>query len=144
MIKVMEKDNKLIVRNFMEKITNTGNVENIADYISPDYTEVFNGKKYPVGIEGAKEHITGVRKTYSGLKLEIEKQIAEGEWVVTCYTMTGIHTGEWMGIKPTRKKIVVTGVNVNKVVNGKIAEHGGAANMFEGLLEIGAIKLVGE
>jgi predicted ester cyclase len=140
----MGKENKLIVKDFIEKITNTGNVESIADYISPDYTEVFNGKKYPVGIGGAKEHIIGVRKTYSNLKLDIEKQIAEGDWVVTCYTITGIHTGEWAGIKPTGKRISVTGVNVNKVINGKITEHGGAANMFEAFLEIGAIKLIGK
>lgn len=138
----MENDNKLIVKNFIEKITNTGNVENIADYISPDYTEVFNGKRYPVGLEGAKEHIIGVRKTYSDLKLEIEKQIAEGNWVVTCYTMTGIHKGEWLGIKPTGKKIAVTGVNVNKVIDGKIVEHGGAANMLEAFLEIGVVKIL--
>lgn len=138
----MEENNKLIVKNFIEKITNTGNVENIADYISPDYTEVFNGKRYPTGIDGAKEHIIGVRRTYSDLKLEIEKQIAEGDWVVTCYNMTGVHTGEWMGIKPTSKKITVTGVNVNKVINGKIVEHGGAANMLEAFLEIGVVKIV--
>ncbi|MFA5404400.1 MAG: ester cyclase [Ignavibacteria bacterium] len=140
----MEKENKLIVKNFIEKITNTGNVENIADYISPDYTEVFNGKRYPVGIEGAKEHIIGVRKTYSNLKLEIENQIAEGDWVVTCYTMTGVHTGEWAGIKPTDKKVTVTGVNVNKVIDGKIVEHGGAANILEAFMEIGVVKLVGK
>jgi len=28
------------------------------------------------------------------------------------------------------------------VVDGKIIEHGGAANMFEGLLSIGEIKIV--
>jgi len=136
----MEK-NKLVVKNFIEKVTNTGNVDNITDYISEDYTEIYNGKSYPVGIEGAKEHITGVRKTYSDLNLKIDMQISEGDWVVTCYTMSGFHTGEWMGIKPTGKKITVTGVNINKVINGKIVEHMGAANMFDGLLEIGAISL---
>lgn len=29
-----------------------------------------------------------------------------------------------------------------EVADGKIAEHGGAANMFESLLDIGAIRLV--
>ncbi len=38
----------------------------------------------------------------------------------------------------------VTGVNIDKVVDGKIAEHGGAANRFEGLLSIGAITILGE
>ena len=37
-----------------------------------------------------------------------------------------------------------TGINVDKVVNGRIVEHGEAANMLEPLLKIGAIKVVGE
>jgi hypothetical protein len=38
----------------------------------------------------------------------------------------------------------ITGVNVDRVVDGRIVEHGGAANMFEALLSVGAIQLVGE
>jgi predicted ester cyclase len=49
-----------------------------------------------------------------------------------------------MGIKPTGKRIEVTGVNIDKIIDNKIVEHGGAANMFDGLLEIGAIKIVSE
>ena len=102
-------------------------------------------KRYSIGVDGAKEHIIGVRKTYPDLKLSIDKQIAENEWVVTSYTMRGTHAGNWMGIKPTGKRIEVTGVNIDKVINNRIVEHGGAgSNMFEGLLEIGAIKAVGE
>jgi len=74
--------------------------------------------------------------------LEINQQITEGDWVATCYTMKGTHSGSWMGIKPTEKLLIVTGVNIDKVVDGKIAEHGGAANLFEGLLDIGAVKIV--
>ena len=55
--------------------------------------------------------------------------------------MTGTHAGEWMGIKPTHKKIQINGVNLNRVTNGKIIEHSGAANLLEPLLEIGAIQI---
>ncbi|MFC2151467.1 ester cyclase [Bacteroidota bacterium] len=137
-------NNKLIIRQYTEQVLNTGNVENISDFISPNYVEVFNNQKYELGIEGAKEHVLGVRKTYPDLTLNIEHQIAEGDWVATSYTMRGTHRGEWMGIKATNKKIVVTGVNIDRVVNGKIVKHGGAANLFNSLLDIGAIKLLDE
>jgi predicted ester cyclase len=139
-----QEDNKRVVREYIETVVNTGNCDNISGFISPDYAEVFNHQKYPSGIEGAKEHIMGVRENYANLKLTIDRQMAEGDWVVTCYTMEGIHVGDWMGIHPTGKRIEVTGVNVDKVVDGKIVEHGGAANLFNSLLEIGAIKIVGK
>ncbi len=52
--------------------------------------------------------------------------------------------GRWLGIEPTNKPVTFTGVNVDRVVGGRIVEHGGAANMFGPLLEIGAIRIVGD
>ena len=71
------KENKSLVRRFYEEIVNTGNVDNIEDLISPEYTEVSEGKRYAVGIDGAKAHIIGVRETYPDLEILIERQIAE-------------------------------------------------------------------
>jgi predicted ester cyclase len=82
-----------------------------------------------------------VKDTKWALRLTIEKQIAEGDWVVSCITASGIHSGSWLGIKPTGKAVSFTSVNVDKVIDGKIVEHGGAANLLNSLLEIGAIKV---
>ena len=40
--------------------------------------------------------------------------------------------------------VTFTGVNVDRVVNGRIVEHGGAANLLGPLLEIGAVRVVGD
>ena len=133
--------NKQIIKSYIENILNTGDVSNISSFISSDYTEIYQNKRYLLGIEGAKRHILGVRETYPDLYLSIERQLSDGDWVITIYTMTGTHLGNWMEIKPTGKKIKVTGVNIDKVIDGKIAEHSGAANLFESLLEIGAIEI---
>lgn len=135
--------NKTIVRRFYEEIVNTGKVDGIEDFISEEYAEVNNGEKHAVGIEGAKAHIRDVRQTYPDLHLSIQRQIAEGEWVATCITARGTHQGSWLGIKPTGKPVAFTGVNIDRVVGGRIVEHGGAANMLGPLLEIGAVKVVG-
>ena len=78
------------------------------------------------------------------LELKIKHQICEGEWVATSYIMTGTHSGEWMGIKPTYKKVQISGVNLDRVINGKIVVHSGAANLLEPLLEIQALKIIGK
>lgn len=137
------EQNKLLVRRFYEEIVNTGNVDRIESFVAPDYAEVYDGKRYAVGIEGAAAHVLGVRQTYRDLHLSIEQQIAEGEWVATCITARGIHEGLWLGIKPTGQPVAFTGVNVDRVVNGRIVEHGGAANLLGPLLDLGAIRVVG-
>ena len=138
----MIENKKELVSQYIQKILNTGNVDKIEDFISQDYTEVYRKQRYPVGIEGARRHILGVRETYPDLHLSIEQQFVDGDWVITSYTMTGTHKGVWMNIKPTGKKIEVTGLNLDKIVEGKIVEHGGAANLFEALLDIGAIQVI--
>ena len=52
------------------------------------------------------------------------------------------HEGEWTGIKPTHKRLSFTGVDIDKVIDGKIVEHGGAVNTFETLYEQHMIKPV--
>lgn len=94
------------------------------------------------GDDEAKEHVTGVRKTYPDLHLTVDNQIAEGEWVAYCITARGTHKGVWLNIKPTGKTLTYTGVNINRVVHGLIVEHGGAANLLMPLLEAGAVKIV--
>jgi predicted ester cyclase len=142
-ILMSNKENKELIRRYLEEVVNTGKTDNIESFISPDYVEVYEGKIYPLGIKGAWEHIQGVRQTYPDLKITIERQIAEGEWVATSIVARGTHRGAWLGIKPTGKVLTFTGVNIDRVIKGRIVEHGGAANMLEPLLGVGAIKAVG-
>lgn len=131
------------LRRFSEEIVNTGDVARISEGVSDDYTEVMDGTRDPDGIEGAASHILGVRRTCPDLRLTVDRQISEDEWVATCITARGTHTGEWIGIAPTGRKLTLTGVNVDRVVDGKVFEHGGAANMPGPFLEIGAIRVAG-
>ena len=132
--------NKTIIREYIERIENTGDVSNIHEFISEDYTEVYEGERYKIGIQGAIDHILGVRKVFPDLILTIENQIAEGEWVVTSYSVTGTFKDEWFGMKPTGNPITFTGVNVDRIRDGKIIEHGGAVNLLDPLLKSGVIE----
>lgn len=134
-------ENKSLVRRYYEEVVATSNVSRLAEFISPAYLEVYNDTRRPIGLEGAKEHVLGVRETYPDLHLTIEQQIAEGKWVVTRVTARGTQKGVWLGMRPTGKKVKITAVNIDRVVDGRIVEHGGAANLLEPLLEIGAIRI---
>jgi len=70
-------NNKSVIKRYIEEVVNTGNTAQIEKYISEEYTEIQDGKVYKLGINGAREHVAGVRKTYPDLKLTIVKQIAK-------------------------------------------------------------------
>ncbi len=133
-------NNKAIIRKYIEEVENTGDVSRISDFISEEYTEIYEGERYPIGIQGAVDHVLGIRRVFPDMKLTIEKQISEGDTVVTVFSVTGTFTNEWFGMKPTGKPITFRGVNVDRIRDGKIIEHGGAANLMEPLLKDGVIE----
>jgi predicted ester cyclase len=134
-------DSKRLVHRYIDEVVNTGDVDRTAEFIAPDYVEVYRNVRHALGIAGAREHVLGVRRTYPDLSLTVEQQIAEGEWVVIRYTARGTHLGPWRGMKPTGRTVEITGVNVDRVVGGRIVEHGGSADLLEAMLEIGAVQV---
>ena len=136
-------ENKELVRRYYEDVVSTGDLDAVSRFVGADYVEVHAGERHELGLEGAIEHVRGVRRTYPDLRLVVEQQIAEAEWVVSRITMRGTHAGEWLGMTPTGKVVTVTAVNVDRVVGGRIVEHGGAADLLGPLLAAGAIEVVG-
>lgn len=112
------------------------------EFISPDCCVKVGEKLIPVGIEGMKEHIKATKQTYPDYRMKIIKQFCDGDYVISEFIMEGTHKGEWIGIKPTGKRLVFTGIDIDKVINGLIVEHGGAVNTFETLFEAGMIGAI--
>ena len=69
---------------------------------------------FPAGVEGMKQHLIEVRKTYPDLKMTIIRQYIDGDTVISEFVMEGTHLGEWLGMKPTGKKLRMTGVDIDR------------------------------
>jgi predicted ester cyclase len=132
-------ENKALVRRYLEEVVNTGDVGRITEFIAPDYIDRNDLGR---GIEGARRHVLGVRQTYPDLHVRVGQQVAEGEWVVSRVTGRGMHLGTWLGMRPTGKAVEIRGVNIDRVVNDRMVEHGGVADLLAALLEMGAIRWV--
>lgn len=128
------------IKYFCEVVTSNGLINEVENYVSTNCTTRVGEKSYYVGIEGMKEHITAVRQTYPDLKMTVIRQYSDGDYIISEFIAEGTHKGEWLGMKPTGKKLTFTGVDVDKVIDGKIVEHSGAMNTFETLFEEEIIK----
>ncbi len=127
------------VKYFYETVISENQIERMAEFISPECCVKMGEKLIPVGIEGIKEHIKATKQTYPDYRMKITKQFCDGDYIISEFIMEGTHKGEWIGIKPTGKRLVFTGVDIDKVIDGLIVEHGGAVNTFETLLKAGVI-----
>lgn len=136
----MEK--KEMVKYFYEAVVSKNLLEELPQYISEDCVLKVGEKIIPLGLGGMKQHLIDVKKTYPDYTMRIIQQYVDGDYVISEFIMEGTHEGEWIGIKPTYKKLSFTGVDIDKVINGKIIEHGGAVNTFDTLFEQHLIKPV--
>ena len=130
------------IKYFYETIISENEIERMAEFISPECCVKMGEKLIPVGIDGMKEHIKATKQTYPDYKMKIIKQFCDGDYVISEFIMEGTHKGEWIGIKPTGKRLVFTGVDIDKVIDGLIVEHSGAVNTFETLFEAGMIRAI--
>lgn len=133
-------NNQEIAKYFYEHITSNHLIEELPEYITENCIVRMGESMVPVGIDGMKQHMIDVRKTYPDLKMTIIRQFSDGDTIISEFIMEGTHLGEWLGMKPTGKKLRMSGVDIDKFVDGKIVEHGGAVNTFEALFEAGIIK----
>ena len=130
------------VKYFYETVISENQIERMAEFISPECCVKMGEKLIPVGIKGMKEHIQTTKQTYPDYRMKIIKQFCDGDYVISEFIMEGTHKGEWIGIKPTGKRLVFTGVDIDKVIDGLIVEHSGAVNTFETLFEAGMIGTI--
>lgn len=128
-------ENRERIKYFYEMVVTNHLIEEVSEYISKDCVVRIGENVFPSGVDGMKQHLIDIRKTYPDLKMTIIRQYCDGEYVISEFINECMHGGEWLGMKPTGKKLVFTGVNIDKVVDGKVVEHGGAVNTFETLFE---------
>ena len=72
-------------------------------------------------------------------QMTVEDELADGDKVATRWTATGTHTGELMGIPPTGKQVTVTGMDINRLVGGKIVEHWGEFDQMGMMQQLGVV-----
>ena len=138
---MLSETNKTLSRRFFEEVFGKGKLNVLDELIAKDH--VNSGPAtlpgLPAGSEGTKQLVTVYRNAFPDLHFTIDEQIAEGDKVVTRWTVQGTHKGELAGIPATGKSSTVTGVTVDRVANGKITETWGIFDQFGMMQQLGVI-----
>jgi predicted ester cyclase len=124
---IMSADtNKEVVRRFNIEVIQEGNADAFQSLMAPD----FINRSAPPSMSDGPQSMWNtfqniLRPALSDLKVTIHDQLAEGDKVATRKTISGVHTGELLGIPATGKDISIDVIDIVRVCNGKYAEHWG-------------------
>ncbi len=115
---------KALVRKEFAEVWNQGNLDAVDTLFAPDYLGHDSGSPEPVrGREALKRFVAEQRAALPDLQARIEDLVAEGDRVVVRWTTSGSQRGELLGVPPTGKQIVMTGISILRVAGGQIAEE---------------------
>jgi steroid delta-isomerase-like uncharacterized protein len=141
---VPPEGNKVVVRRFLEEIFSGGNLELVDELFAPHY--VLHDPAVPGevrGPEGVKQYVGMYRGAYPDTRFTVEDQIAEGDEVVTRWTGRGAHQGELMGIPPTGREVTITGITIDSISDGRIAEEWNHFDQLGLLQQLGVVPTPG-
>jgi steroid delta-isomerase-like uncharacterized protein len=122
-----EDENKNIVKRFIEEMWNQRKLEIADELFAADcVTHQLRSGEDPAGVprsaESVKREAAAWLTGFPDLDFVLEQMIAAGDRVVSHCTMRGTHTGVWMGIAPTGRKVSIPIFTIHRIADGKIAE----------------------
>ena len=134
-----EETNKALVRSFW-KAVGRGDLDAIDELLAPDFVDHSLLEGQESGREGYKQQVAEQHAALSDIRPTIEDQVAKGDKVVTRITWHSIHDrGEYFGLMPRAKEVVVTAMSMHRIEEGKIAEEwsedNGSAEVAQAHLE---------
>src|SRR5215212_8689052 len=118
-----EEKNKALVRSFL-KAHAKSDLGAMEEMLAPNFVDHNLLPGEGPGREGYLRAHTEFHAAYSHTRYVIDKQLAEGEEVVTTFAASAIHDrGEWMGLAPTGKEFKALLVLIHRIVGGKITDE---------------------
>lgn len=116
---------RAVVRRLHE-IWNTGDAAAVDEVYDAEFVGHFPPSSHLPerrGRDGAREGIVRVRQAFPDWHEAVEDMVTEGSKVVTRYTSTGTHRGDFRGIAPTGTTITVPEISIYRVARGKVVEQ---------------------
>ena len=111
------------MRRFLEAHAN-GDLGALEEMLAPDFVNhnLLPGQAPDLG--GYLRSFTEYHAAFSDTRYVIEKQVAEGDEVMTIFTASSTHDrGEWQGLVPAGKEFNALLILVHRIVEGMIAEE---------------------
>lgn len=137
------EENKAIVRRFI-KAFETNDQATIKEVLAPDYMAHGAGAPGPLDRETVAQRISIFTAAISDLRVTIEDQIVEGDKIASRFAWRGTHTGDFFGLAPTGKPVVVSAVSIERIKDGKIVERWFSQDDLGLMQQLGAIPTPGE
>jgi predicted ester cyclase len=136
--------NKAVSRRWIEVFNERDDAAE-ADVRGPDYVAHAPASLEPAPLdsEAWRHFLAGFVQGFPDLRLSVEDAVGEGDLVAQRVHFEGTHTGEFQGLPATHRKVSFTGLELNRFVDGRVAEHWFELDALSLLQQLGLMVVPG-
>ncbi|MBC3194507.1 ester cyclase [Pseudonocardia sp. C8] len=142
----MTTNNKQLVDDFIQDLFSKGNLDAVDHYVAPSFVNhdpPFPGA--PDGPEGLRQAAAMFRAALPDWRSDLHQLVAEDDLVVERFTARGTHTSApLMGVPASGRTIVLAGINVFRIADGRIVERWGRLDELGLLRQLGLVPSASE
>ena len=93
----------------------------------------------PQTIEDMRQVLPAFRAAFSDVAIALGEVVSNGESIAYRMSFTATHSGEFMGVAATGRKVTMSETHIERVRDGRIVSHSGDIDMLGLLQQIGAL-----
>lgn len=133
------EENRAAYEQFCRRVLIEGDVAAMDDLVDP---EVITHAPFPgqgPGRQGFKDAFTQFRSAFPNLRVSIRDIVAGEEKVIGYFTVSGVHSGGFLGLPATGKTVTYEEMVIVRFANGRIVEHWSVADTLSMMQSLGLV-----
>ena len=132
------EDNRALLRRYMSEVWEHGEPEAVKRFVAPSYRRHTSPATQPLDLVGQIQRLKGFREAFPDISIEVEDVIAEDDRVAFRSTLRGTHLGQFLGLPPTGREVIIGLFDVIHIEDGRFVDHWGGPDLFDLLRQLGA------
>lgn len=130
-------DIRNLATDFYSRVFNKGDLDALDDFVHPEAVDYNPLPGQAKGREGIRQTIGMYLTAFDSRHADIEEMLVQDDLVVSRLRYSGTHTGDFMGIEPTEKRVETYGLEMVRFRDGKIVERWGLVDVPSILNQLG-------
>jgi predicted ester cyclase len=134
-VMTLERNRTNILR-FFRDVIGAGNLDLLDELAVEGYEDHVALPGQGCGREGLKRRVARIRAAFQP-RHELHDVIVDGDRVAVHWTLSGVHSDEFLGLPPTHKPIEFDGVDIYLMRDGFMAAHWNVVDMLAFYRQVG-------
>ncbi len=131
--------NCALVQRIYEELHNHKNLSVADDTVAADVRYRASGVPEVHGLAAFKESVAADLVGFPDQHITLDDIVADGDLVASRWTYRGTHRGDYFGIAPTEKSVVISFISMDRVTSGKVVEITTVWDNFDIMQQLGLV-----